>query len=132
MIDMKKAIVSDLVACKKAFAEADVLWSITDGVVLGYARYKDIMSWDTDLDIGVFVELDDAMWQRLHKSLVDNGFKLSVNRSDFMYCNRTGAFGVGFFHKNGEYYECFPETTPGIKFLEKAFWHDEPQMVGAR
>ena len=34
-----------------------------------------------------------------------------------------------FFHKNGDYYEAFPVTTPGMKFIEKASWFDEPQLV---
>jgi len=128
-MDRKSAIASDLAACKKAFAEAEIPWSITDGLILGYARYGDIMSWDDDLDTGVFVELTDGMWQRLHTALSRNGFKLPNRRTDFMHCNRKAPFGLGFFHKNGKYYEQFPESTPGLKFVEKPMWHDEQQMV---
>ena len=124
-----KDIESDLIACKKAFAEACIPWSITDGLVLGYARYKDIMSWDTDLDIGIFIELDSSMWQRLHGALKANGFNLPDRKTDFMHCNRDSEFGMGFFHKNGDYYEQFPESTPGLKFVEKAIWHDKQQLV---
>lgn len=129
MINKKEAIALDLIACKKAFTEANIPWVITDGLILGYARYKDIMAWDTDLDIGVFVEISDGEWQTLYNALNRNGFKFQNKKTDFIHCNRIGAFGMGMFHKNGDYYEQFPETTPGLKFVEKAIWHDEFQLL---
>lgn len=129
MVDNKTTILSDLQACKKAFDKAEVPWSITDGLVLGYGRYKDVMTWDTDVDIGIFVEVSEEKWRTLHNCMREQGFNLPYNMTDFMHCNRAGEFGMGMFHKNGDFYEQFPESTPGLKFVEKASWHDNPQMV---
>lgn len=130
-IDKRKEILLDLVACKKAFVEVDIPWVITDGIILGYGRNKDLLPWDTDLDIGVFVELSDMEWQKLYTSLNKHGFKFPNTRSDFVHGDRKAEFGIGFFHKDksGNYYEAFPTSTPGLKFVEKASWHDEPQLV---
>lgn len=129
-IDRKDAIISDLKACKTAFDLADMPWVIMGGIVLGYARYKDVMSWDTDVDLGVFVELDANKWQLLYNSLNENGFKFNNNKIDFICCNRKAEFNMWMFHKSGNYYEAFPKSTPGLKFIEKAKWFDEIQTVG--
>jgi hypothetical protein len=128
-IDRRAAITDDLAACKKAFDQAGVPWVIMGGIVLGYARYKEVMAWDTDVDLGVFVELDANKWQQLHTSLCNNGFKFVNNKTDFIYCNRKAEFNMWMFHKSGNYYEAFPVSTPGIKFVEKAIWYDAPQIV---
>jgi len=129
VVDNKKRIISDLKACKAAFDQADIPWVIADGVVLGYARYKDVMPWDTDLDIEVFAELSDDEWLRLHSALHVNGFVFEKRKKDFTSCKRSVPFDMFLFHKNGDYYESFPEETPGLKFIEKAVWYDEPQFV---
>ena len=128
-IDIKKAIASDLVACKAAFDQINIPWVIMGGIVLGYARYKDIMSWDTDLDIGVFVEITEDQRQLIFTSLRKNGFKVNKKPGDFIYAKRETPFNMWFFRKNGNYYEAFPRSTPGLKFVEKATWYDKPQIV---
>ena len=128
-IDRREAIASDLEACKKAFDAVGVSWIIIGGIVLGYARYNEIMAWDTDVDIAIPVELDNDRWHRLYTSLNVNGFKFANNKTDFIYCYRKAEFNMWMFHKNGNYYEAFPTSTPGIKFVEKAMWYDEPQVV---
>lgn len=128
-IDRREAISADLVACKAAFTQAGVPWVIMGGIVLGYARYKEIMAWDTDIDLGVFVELDVAKWQALWGALRANGFRFPNKKTDFILCNRKAEFNMWMFHKNGNYYEAFPASTPGVKFVEKAIWYDEPQIV---
>ena len=128
-IDRRAAISSDLEACKSAFDQAEVPWVIIGGIVLGYARYKEIMAWDTDVDIAVSVELDKFKWQKLYASLNTNGFRFGNKKTDFILSNRKAEFNMWMFHKNGNYYEAFPESTPGIKFVEKAIWYDEPQIV---
>jgi predicted nucleotidyltransferase len=45
---MKERIIDDLKACKIAFSQAGIPFIIIGGTVLGYARYNDIMEWDTD------------------------------------------------------------------------------------
>ncbi len=127
--DNKAALASDLAACKAAFDQVNIPWVIQGGIVLGYARYKDIMSWDTDLDMGVFVELTVEQRQELLKALRTHGFKHNNARQDFICGRRKASFNMMFFHKNGNFYEAFPITTPGFKFVEKAKWHDEPQIV---
>lgn len=128
-IDKRKAIASDLLACKTAFDQAGIPWVIMGGIALGYGRYNDIMSWDTDVDIGVFVELTTKEWQLLYNSLNKNGFKFLNDKIDFIWCNRNTEFNMFLFHKNGDYYEAFPTTTPGLKFVEKAKWYDTPKIV---
>lgn len=122
-------IASDLLACKKAFDNAEVPWVITDGIVLGYARNKKVMEWDTDLDFAVFVEINKGQWTRLFNSLTSVGFKISKDKTDFICGGRLTPFNLWFFHKNGNFYESFPRSTPKFKFVEKAIWYDKPKMV---
>ena len=128
-IDRREAITSDLKACRLAFEQAEVPWVIMGGIVLGYARYKEIMAWDTDVDLGVFVELNTTEWQKLYTSLRKNGFTIANKKTDFILGRRKAEFNMWMFHKNGNYYEAFPESTAGIKFVEKAIWYDDPQLV---
>lgn len=127
--DNKAALASDYVACKAAFDEVSIPWVIQGGGVLGYARYKDVMSWDTDVDIGVFVELTDEQRQALLKALRTHGFRHNNKKQDFICGRRAITFNMFLFHKRGDFYEAFPATTPGFKYVEKAKWHDEPQIV---
>lgn len=127
--NMKADIISDLAACKAAFNQVNIPWVVQGGIVLGYARYKDVMSWDTDLDLGVFVELTVKQRQELLKSLNSYGFKHNNKKKDFICGRRKVPLNIFFFHKKGDFYEAFPATTPGFKYIEKAKWHDEPQKV---
>lgn len=129
MTDMREAIGSDLIACKKAFNQAGVPWIILGGVSLGYARYKDIMPWDTDLDVGIFTEITDGQWLSLCAALHTQGFRMSVEKKDFTYGHRRTELNIDTYHKDGEFYNSFPKSTPGIKFVEKAKWFDEIQIV---
>jgi len=123
-------IASDLKACKLAFQQVNIPWVITDGIVLGYARYNNIMPWDTDLDMGIFVELSEKQWNDLYISLSRNGFRIKRNqRNDFIYGVRQSKFNMWSFHKKDDYYEAYPNTTKGFKFIEKAEWYDKPQMT---
>jgi len=126
-----KMIGEDLLACKKAFDSVRIPWVITDGIVLGYARYKKVMEWDTDLDLAVFVEINNKQWKALYNSLLKEGFRIKENKSksDFIFGKRLTPLNLWFFHKKENYYEAFPKSTPGLKFVEKAIWYDKPQMV---
>lgn len=125
-----KKIGSDLLACKKAFDNVKIPWVITDGIVLGYARNKKIMEWDTDLDIAVCVEINKGQWTSLFNSLNTEGFrKIKNEHKDFICGRRLTPLNLWFFHKSGDYYEAFPKSTPGIKFVEKRIWYDKPKMV---
>jgi len=127
-ITTPETIASDLLACKNAFDVAGVPWVIIGGIVLGYARYNKIMDWDTDLDIGVFVELSKNRQTKLYNELRNNKFILKGN-SDFIYGGRETPFNMMIYHKNGNFYESFPQTMKGFKYVEKAEWYDEPQIV---
>ena len=128
-MDMKEKIKSDLIACKKAFDFVGIPWVITDGIVLGYARYKDIMAWDTDVDMAVVAEITDIQLLQLFNALRAVGFQVGNEKTDFIFAMRETTFNGWLFHKNGDYYEAFPKSTPGVKFVDKAQWYDEPQMV---
>lgn len=128
-IDRKDIISSDLVACKAAFDKAEVPWVIIGGIVLGYARYKDIMPWDTDLDICIFTEITNMQWNFVYTALHNQGFMFSNDRKDFIYANRETELNIDTYHKDGDFYSSFPKSTPGLKFVEKAEWFDDIQMV---
>lgn len=129
LIVTPETLASDLKACKDAFESVNIPWVIMGGIVLGYARDKSIMPWDTDLDMGCFVPVKVGKWDKLRKALFEVGFKFGKSKSDFVCGRRESPFNMWFFHKRGNFYEAFPNTTPKIKFVEKAIWYDEPQMV---
>jgi len=81
--DMKTKIISDMGALRAAFDQAKIPWVNLYGVALGYGRYKDIMAWDTDIDMGVFVELTDEQRQSLNEALIAHGFWLHNRNDDF-------------------------------------------------
>lgn len=126
-----ETIGSDLLACKKSFDTAKIPWVIMGGIVLGYSRYKKIMEWDTDLDVGVFVEITSSSWAKLYKALSDNKFKIEKSKKDFICGGRETPFNLWFFHKKGNFYESYPKQlrSKKIKFVEKGIWYDEPQTV---
>jgi len=127
--DMRKPIISDLVACKTAFDQVKIPWVITDGIVLGYIRHNDIIPEDTDLDLGIFRKITDSEWDFLFAALRKAGFSIKNKKQDFIYGKRSTKFNLWLFHKKGNFYESFPATTPGLKFVEKAEWYDKIQMV---
>lgn len=129
LIATPETIHSDLKACKTAFNNTEIPWIIMGGIVLGYARYNNIMAWDTDVDIAVVGDITVKQRQKLNKGLTNIGFKISSGKGDFIYGRRKAPFNIWFFHKNGNYYEAFPKSTPGLKFVEKDIWYDKPQIV---
>jgi phosphorylcholine metabolism protein LicD len=129
MPSKKENIKLDLFDIKKVFDKVGIPWVIVGGVVLGYARYKDIMDWDTDLDIVIYKELSDSEWKQLWQEFYKNNFNFPVTRVDFMYCNRRIECNIDTYHKKGDYYYSFPKSTPGIKFVEKAEYFDNVQLV---
>ena len=127
-----ETIGSDLAACKNAFDQIGIPWVIIDGVALGFAKIKKILPGDTDLDFGVFVELSNKQWKNLIMSLAKNQFKIKARNSgkgDFKTLHRKSKSNMWLYHKNGEFYESFPFSTPGLKFVEKVKWYDNPQIV---
>jgi len=126
---MHEAIASDLSAVKTAFGHAEIPWVVMGGVALGFARYNDIMAWDTDLDVGVFVDVAEGQWQRFYRAMRRVGFRVPGRKADYVHGRRRTSFEVWFYHKNGEFFEAFPTTTPGMKFVEQACWYEEPQIV---
>jgi len=124
-----ETIESDLIACSNAFKEVEIPWVIIDGIVLGFVKINKILPQDTDLDLGVFIELNTKQREDIVKALQRNGFKINPITSDFVYARRKTKFNLWLYHKKGEFYEAFPKSTPGLKFVEKAEWYDKPQTV---
>ena len=127
-VDRTKEISSDLKACKTAFDEVNIPWVIIDGIVLGYARYKDIMPWDTDLDVGIFSEITNEQWGFLLLSLQKHGFKKVVEVNDFAAFSRETILDLHVFHKEGDFYVCYPKPHKH-RYIERAKWFNEPQIV---
>lgn len=130
---MKKSrsqnIALDLAACKTAFDNVGIPWVVIDGIVLGYVRNKAIVPWDTDVDMGIFIEVSAKRRIQLYESLRTCGFKIKRPGSYFAWGRRLSKLNMWFFRKNGEYYESFPRSTPGLKFVERVRWYEEPQLV---
>jgi len=131
--NVSKGIADDLAACKRAFSRVGLRWCIIDGIVLGYVRHNGIIPWDTDIDLAVLDKVSPKDWKRLQEAFRLNGM---VGRTwseptyrDYMCSRRTVTIGVWFYHKVGNFYEAYPVTTPGLKFVEKAEWYDKIQMV---
>ena len=96
--DMKAAIASDLAACKAAFEQINTPWVIQGGAVLGYGRYKDIMAWDTDLDMAVFAEVSAAQRKAIFNSMRKHGFGIAERGKDFIMGKREVTLNLWFFH----------------------------------
>jgi len=129
-ISTKDGIENDLRVCKDVLDALGVKWCIMGGIVLGYSRYREVMEWDTDVDIGIFEEVDTTSWDKIGRKLSAAGFSgIPSSRKDFILAYRQTELNLWMFHKNGLYYEAFPESTPGIKFVEKAIWYNSPKIV---
>ena len=122
-------IASDLAVCKDVFNRARVPWVIIDGIVLGYVRQKDIMSWDTDVDVAIFQEITDSEWKLIYTGFKEAGFVIRNSKQDFVYGRRNVNLNLWLYHKKGYFYESYPRTTPGIKFVERARWFNKTRMV---
>ena len=87
-----------------------------------------LLTRSTALDSGgigrVSIEIRNGLVKR-----GNNVRTVSANKVDFMYCYRRTECNMEFYHKDGNVYNCFPKSTPGLKFVEKAMWYDEPQIV---
>ena len=127
--NVSEGITSDLAACKRAFRKVNIPFVIIDGIVLGYVRHNGIIPWDTDVDLAVIQEVSPGKWKQLWKSLKEERITIRTDFRDYVYSRRTVGIGIWFYHKKGDYYESYPETTPGLKFVEKAVWYDNIQMV---
>jgi len=120
---VKKGIISDLAACKAAFDKAQIPWVIIDGIVLGYVRHNDVIEWDTDVDLAIPYEVSKEGWQKLYAALKEKGLGIKNLQQDFIYGKRNVKLNAWMLHRKGDFYESFPRTTPGIKFVEKAEWY---------
>lgn len=127
-VNRTKEIASDLLACKQSFEEIKIPWFIMGGITLGYARYKDIMPWDTDLDIGICAEITKDQWQAVLRSLGKHGFRKNGEVNDFAHFFRKVVMDLHVFHKDGEFYVCSPLPYKH-RYIERAKWLDEIQLV---
>ena len=127
-IDKRDVITSDLEACKRAFDDVDIPWVIMGGITLGYARYKDIMPWDTDLDVGIFTEMTGVQWGSVLSALKKQGFNKGGEVDDFAHFFRKTILDLHIFHKDGEFYVCSPKPYKH-RYIERAKWFDKIQIV---
>jgi len=123
---------NDLQSFNNSFNEAGIPWVLIDGFVLGYARNKKIIPWDTDIDLAVCREIpQDKKEQLLYDIFPKHGLKVvaSKKRWDFIYGTGQTSFNLWFYHKEGDYYVAYPPTTPKVKFIEKAESYDNIQRL---
>jgi len=129
VIPAKGRIISDLAACKIAFDKVHIPWVIIDGIVLGYVRHNDVMKWDTDIDLAIPYQISESEWQKLYAALTEVGFGIRNLNQDFVYGKRKIKLNAWMYHRKGDFYESFPRSTPGIKFVEKAEWYKNIMLV---
>lgn len=125
----KKGIIADLKKLKDVFDSCGVKFVMQEGNVLGYARYKDIMEWDLDIDIGVYYEISDEKKAELLRALNIEGCGVGENESgDFIYGRRNVKLNLWFWHLEGEYFVARPKTTDKI-FILAAEYFLQPKEI---
>jgi len=136
--------IESLKAIKALLDMYNVPFVLTDGLVLGYARHKDMMEWDTnDIDIGVFKSIPIWEQQSIMNAIRGNKFYDYRNVSFFSIQSkevslRTGFKGfklhngmmisIWFFKQKGQYFDSIAFTNRLIK-RELAKWFISPQPV---
>lgn len=122
-------IIKDLQGIKKAMDARGVPFVLMYGLCLGCVRHGDVMEWDTDIDIGIFIELTEKQRQGIYKSLMTiAGYRYMTPKGDFIYSSKSVPLNLWLYHKEGEYYKAYPSTT-GRSFILKAKWFDNPVNV---
>jgi len=125
----KSGIIKDLSGIKEAMDNCGIPFVLMYGLCLGYIRYRDVMEWDTDVDIGIFVELSEKQKLEMYESLKSVvGYKNIIPKGDYIYSAKRVELNLWLYHKEGEYYKAYPSTT-GRSFILKAEWFDNPVNV---
>lgn len=126
---MKDNITEDLIMLSKVFEKVGVQFFMQEGNALGYGRFKDIMDNDTDVDIGVVQELSPRDRRVLAKELMNEHWRNLLDSGDFLFAARRVKLNVWFYHKEGDLYVAYPESTPGEKFVWPAYFYDDLTKV---
>ncbi len=127
--DNKKGIIADLKKLKDVFDSVGVPFVMQEGNVLGYARYKDIMEWDMDIDIGVYQEISDKKKAELLRALCLEGCGVGENENgDFIYGKRNVKLNLWFWHLEGKFFVARPKTSDKI-FILKAEYFLHPKEI---
>ena len=134
----KPGIIKDLKMIKKAMDARNIPFVLMYGLCLGYVRHRDVMEWDTDIDIGVFVELTEKQKQGMYKSLnTMAGYGQVAPCGDFIYGKKSVPLNLWLYHRTENYYKAWPTTSFSIvdgkkapfNFVLKAKWFDKPIAV---
>ena len=113
----KEDTIEGLKAIKSLFDDFNIPFVLIGGLVLGYARYKDIMDWDvSDIDMGVFVpvpnEIQARFWHMFEEIKIHNHLKVCIK----------------FWEHKGEYFETLSYNRKFI-LREHERWFLNPQPV---
>jgi phosphorylcholine metabolism protein LicD len=71
--DFKNRAIDNLKLAKKLFDEMKVSFFLSNGTLLGWARERDLISHDYDIDVGVFTS-DLSEQKNIRDKFYDNGF----------------------------------------------------------
>jgi len=71
-----------LLEVKDVLTKLDVKWWVDCGVLLGFVRDGDIISWDSDIDLGTF---DYDKWPQIAKELRKQGYRIGAEYHPFPY-----------------------------------------------
>lgn len=138
----KKQTIESLELIKEIFEGLGHKIVLTDGLVLGYGRFKDIMEWDTDdIDVGIFEPVSEkAKWEaaRIFKEK-GYSFPLYGNTSRFQrhkpfnegsfHTSKKGVrIAIEFYHAKGEFFYALTLNELLMK-REYRRWFEEPQEV---
>lgn len=122
---------------REVFNQVNVRCVLTDGLVLAYGRYKDLMDWDlSDIDIGVFELIDKEKKQEIRDYFIGRKFT-SRQAISYPIAFLKGFLGVQkygikvaiyYYERNGKYFDalCLSGTAKR-RWLAK--WFINPECV---
>jgi len=116
---IKEKIKKDLTGIKKVFNKCNIPFVLLWGNCLGCVRHGDIMDWDTDIDIGVFIDISKDSKQNLHEELENVGFKSRKSTEPFFVFFRNVRVDLGYFHLENKMFVAKAKRT--YEYDEKFF-----------
>lgn len=125
---LKKDGIKYIMEIDKILEKTSACFFVDAGTLLGIVRNKSLISWDLDIDFGIFID-DNFSWDDLEKSLKKGGFVL-----DHQYrfkgkiteqTYRRGKVFVDFFghfsDESNSYFYAF--------YCKNGFWYENPNQL---
>lgn len=130
----RKNYITVLEDIKKTFDSFAIRFVLTDGLVLGYGRYKDLMDWDLDdIDIGVFHHISDNIKFQISKAFTFKSYQapiFHIGRKRGVTCIRKYGVKIAiyWYELNGDYFDAVTYSgNRKRRWLAK--WFLKPECV---